>query len=239
MKDIKRAVRMVLFANESEEYPYTSYGGTLFIIRYNGKFYALTCKHVFQEYTINELIVFRESQPKKGSLSAQIKEMGLFAGDDELRDLAVIEFDNDIAPDYFGNDFFDLNAQSIELSEVAQSLKVYGYIREKINIDHEAKSIKVLWVDLQMHDSGAASEDHFIRRAQATWPNSPFKSVAGLSGAPMVSGSVGRLCGMVVRGNMSGDAATLWFIDVFHILKALEAFCRRDPRLSYEYYRRL
>jgi hypothetical protein len=238
MNDIRRAVRVVLFANESEEYPYSTYGGTLFVVRYKGKFYALTCRHVFKEYTSEELIVWREAQPKKGSLSALITGMVSFEGDDELQDLTVIEFDDEVSSDYFGDDFFDLAAGDVELSEVGQSLRVHGYIKEKTNIGHDAQSITTLLVDLKMHDTGAPSQDHFIRRAQATWPSPPYKSVAGLSGAPITDEQTGLLCGMVVRGNMSNNTATIWFIDAFHIMKAIEAASRRDRRLSYEFYRR-
>jgi hypothetical protein len=85
-----------------------------------------------------------------------------------------------------------------------------------------------------MIDAGPARFDPSLRLATALFAPPSFDSVTGLSGAPVFDQTGNVLCGMVIRGGMTGSHCTLHFVDFFDILKALEAAHVRAPHLSYE-----
>ena len=50
-----------------------------------------------------------------------------------------------------------------------------------------------------------------------------FKSVEGISGSPVFDRTANALCGMVVRGGMNGGSCNLIYVDIFDIMRLLEA----------------
>ena len=49
-QDIATSVRAVFFQTEFEGFLYATHGGTLFVVKYRGRHYGLTCHHVFGSF---------------------------------------------------------------------------------------------------------------------------------------------------------------------------------------------
>ena len=72
-EQIADAVRPVFFQTNVEEFLYATHGGTLFLVKYLGRSYALTCYHVFQDFRHGSLFITQEKNAKKGSKPAPVK----------------------------------------------------------------------------------------------------------------------------------------------------------------------
>jgi hypothetical protein len=51
---------------------YATHGGTLFIVQFRGSYYAITCGHVFQDFSRARLFIANEKYAKKGSMPAPV-----------------------------------------------------------------------------------------------------------------------------------------------------------------------
>lgn len=60
-------------------------------------------------------------------------------------------------------------------------------------------------------------------------------TVTGISGAPVFDNTQNRLCGMVVRGDLKNGAAKIWYIEIIHIIKTLEAIVSGTTKVSYTF----
>lgn len=208
----------------------------MFIINFRGRYYGLTAKHVFKDFEISQLVVARDKMPQKGTPPAPIEQVALMAEDGDISDLAVILFTEDIDPNFFHGTAYVIDEKTVGSSDTAHKLKVYGYLKDKTNIDYDSKSVTAGYCDLEFRAVGETSSDHFIRSAMATYSGHDFTTLTGISGAPVFDETVNRLCGMVVRGALNNGAATIWYIDIFHINKALEAISTKMTNVSYAFY---
>jgi hypothetical protein len=235
-QDIRAAVRPVLFQTDFEEWPY-SHGGSLFVVNFRGRCYGLTCKHVIGDEGANYLFVAPDHMPAIGMRPARIECVARINDrESELRDIAVICFMDEIGPEFFGGTAYVIEPGTVGSSDTAHRLRVCGFLSTKTFVDIEAKSITGGYCDLQFHDVGEASSDPFIRQALATYTGHNFSSLDGISGAPVFDETKGRLCGMAVRGGLNNlGNATLWYFDIFHIIKFVEAVNAGSTRLHVEY----
>jgi hypothetical protein len=102
-QDIRDAVRAVLFETGFEGWEYATHGGTLFVVNYQGKVYGVTCAHVLKDFNWNQLVV---TDRKTGTGIAGLKTVCYpssprdAAVDADILDVAVIEFADDIGPDF-------------------------------------------------------------------------------------------------------------------------------------------
>lgn len=71
--EISSSVRAVLFVTEFDDHPYATYGGTLFVVTFQGKLFGITCRHVFGDFPAEGLLVTQEKSGKKGSRFAAIQ----------------------------------------------------------------------------------------------------------------------------------------------------------------------
>jgi hypothetical protein len=74
-QNIADAVRPVFFQTDHEEFLYATHGGTLFLVRFQSRVYALTCNHVFGDFPTGRLFVVNEKHAQKGSLPARVKDI--------------------------------------------------------------------------------------------------------------------------------------------------------------------
>jgi hypothetical protein len=51
------SIRAIFFQTPYEDYPHATHGGTLFIVKYRGRPYGVTCKHVFGDFNPDMLHV--------------------------------------------------------------------------------------------------------------------------------------------------------------------------------------
>jgi hypothetical protein len=236
-QDIKTAVRPVLYQTDWEEWPY-SHGGTLFVVNFEGRCYGLTCRHVIGDEGANHLFVAPCHIPAKGMRPASIEMVASIKGrESDLQDIAVICFSDEIGPEFFGGTAYVIGPGTTGTSDTAHRLMVYGFLSTRTFVDCESQSIMGGYCDLQFNDVGETSSDPFIRQALATYAGHNFSSLDGVSGAPVFDETSARLCGMAVRGGLSNHgSAILWYIDIFHIVKLLEAVHAGSSRLDYLKY---
>src|SRR5208283_5144021 len=69
------AVRPVFYQTALDEFLYATHGGTMFIVRFRGQPYGLTCKHVFREFDPNTIFIADERHAKIGSKPAPVKTL--------------------------------------------------------------------------------------------------------------------------------------------------------------------
>ena len=106
-QSISDAVRPVFFQTDIEDFLYGTHGGTAFVVNFRGRVYALTCGHVFKEFDHGRIFITAEKQAKAGSPRPEIKAVyypssprDAAIGTDVV-DICVIEFTDDIGPDFF------------------------------------------------------------------------------------------------------------------------------------------
>jgi hypothetical protein len=227
------AVRPVFFQTEYEEFLYATDGGTLFLVRFKGRIYGITARHVFtgNGFEPNKLFVTRQKFAKKGTPPAPITGIyhpsspGGAAVDGDITQICVIEFDEDIAPDFFMASPYDMDTQPVGSSVAGHSLAVYGVLKEKtaiIHADGKPGDIVIGYCQLEYTDTTLTTSDPILREAKAEFPAPGFTSVTGISGSPVYDKTTDALCGMVVRGGMIGAKSNIRFIDMFDIVRVLE-----------------
>jgi len=227
------AVRPVFYVTEYEEFLYATDGGTLFLVRFEGRIYAITARHVFtgNGFEPNRLFVTREKYARRGTPPAPVAGIyrtsaphGAAAGTD-INDLCVIEFDEVMEDDFFMSSPYDMDKLPVGTSKAGHSLAVYGVLKEKTTIIHANQGggdIVIGYCQLEYRDTTITTRDAVLREAKAEFLAPAFSSVIGISGSPVYDKTMGALCGMVVRGGMDGAKSDIRFIDVFDIKKLLE-----------------
>jgi hypothetical protein len=177
------------------------------------------------------LFVTREKFAKKGTPPAPIKGIyypssphGAAEGTDII-DLCLIEFDQNIAQDFFKGSPYDMDTGPVGTSAAGHSLAVYGVLKEKTTIIHadgKPGDIVIGYCQLEYADTTLTTYDAILREAIAEFLAPAFSSVTGISGSPVYDKTAGALCGMVVRGGMTGAKSNIRFIDMFDIVRFLE-----------------
>jgi hypothetical protein len=219
-----KCVRPIMFCTDMPEYPYVSEGGSMFIVQLQGRCFGITCKHVFGSFELRHLTVPRATLPQKGSFDAPITRISGAHDDSEAGDIAVICFDDQIESNLFGSEFYKITDDSVGLTDSAHQLFVYSFLKEKLRIDYETGSIFTGVAKLEFRSVGLTSNDPYIRNAASTYRNMQFKSLTGISGAPVFDATINKLCGMVVRGKLHDNgSAEIWFIDIIHIIALLKS----------------
>lgn len=239
------AVRPVFFQTDYEEFLYATDGGTLFLVRFKGRIYGITARHVFtgNGFEPNRLFVTQEKYAKKGTPPAPVTGIyhpsaphGAAAGTD-IGDLCVIEFDEGMADDFFMASPYDMDSLPVGTSDAGHSLAIYGVLKEKtiiIHADEGGGDIVIGYCHLEYCDTTTATRDAVLREAKAEFLAPAFSSVIGISGSPIYDKTAGKLCGMVVRGGMNGAKSDIRFIDIFDIKKFLEGISSGATGADYE-----
>jgi hypothetical protein len=229
-QDFRDSIRPVFFETDVEEFMYATHGGTLFIVNFGGRAYGLTCGHVFQDFEVARLFIAGEKQAKKGSTPARVKSLchassprdGAVGTD--IVDICVVEFVDDITPEFFGGSAYIVDEKTVATSQVGHELHVAGVLKDKTLIVPPHLSFG--YCRLQLHDVGVSTSDPVLRQAYAEFRKPEFESITGISGSPVFDYTANALCGMVVRGGMSGIQCRLHYIDIFDIVRFPEAASR-------------
>jgi hypothetical protein len=236
-QDIKNCVRLVLFENESQEYEYTTNGGIASILIYKNKPYGLTCGHVIQGYDPKQLVIADEKFAQKGAKIAGIKNLiiptnptGDAQGTD-IEDLRLIEFTDDVDLSFFKGSYI-IDSETIATSQAGHKLSAAGSLKDKVEIDRP--NIQGGYCILEFQDSGPYSPDPFLRHARAKYNAPQFDSITGVSGSPVFDETANRLCGMAMRGGMTGSEAQIYYMDIFDIMKFLKAAHQNATKASYQ-----
>ena len=234
---INEAVRLVFFNTEFEEFRHATNGGTAFIVRFCGRPYGLTCNHVFGNFSPDFLHITARLQFKEGRKSASIKNLGsassLKGGSigSDIDDLCVIEFVDNLAPDFFGGTEYLIDETSVATSKAGHYLLATGISKEKSRLLPPPDG-NIALCRLPLRDAGP-THDPLLRRATAQYESTEFQSIAGMSGSPVFDFTANALCGMVVRGTLHQHKCEILYADIYDIVRLLEAVRNRTRTTFY------
>jgi hypothetical protein len=232
---ISEAVRPVFFNTEFEEFPHATNGGTAFIVRFCGRPYGVTCKHVFGDFPPEMLHITSRLQIKKGAKSAPIKNLGYASSleggsiGSDIDDLCVIEFADNLAPDFFGGTEYLIDESSVATSKPGHYLLAAGISKKKSRLLPDGN---IALCRLPLRDAGP-THDPLLRRAIAQYESTEFQQIAGMSGSPVFDLTANALCGMVVRGGLHKNKCEILYADIYDIVRMLEAVRDRERAVSY------
>jgi hypothetical protein len=197
----------------------------------------LTCKHVIGDFEPGKLFVTQEKYATKGSKPAPVIGLALPSASTgeavgtDVEDISAVEFADDIAPDFFKRTPYIIDEKTVCTSKVGHELHVVGVLKDKTQII--PPDITMGFCRLVLHDKGVSTSDPFLRRAKAMFLNPTFDNIVGISGSPVFDQTANGLCGMVNRGGMAGSTSTIHYLDIFDIIKFLEALSTRAASASY------
>jgi hypothetical protein len=230
-QDIGDAVRPVFFQTDYEEFLYATHGGTLFVVKYCGRAYALTCNHVFKDFPTGRLFVVDKKHAESGSLPARIEGIRFASNprgaaiDTDIGDICLIEFSSENPTEFFGDSPYIIDEKTVATAAIDHDLLVYGVLKEKTRVT--SPELEIGYCKLEFKDAGPHPNDPTLRRAYAVFDRPEFESVTGISGSPVFDSTANALCGMAVRGGMNGHRCDILYVDIFDIVKLIEAVSDR------------
>jgi hypothetical protein len=233
-QDFRTAARFVFFDTGNEYWQYATHGGTMFIVLYKGKPYGLTCGHVLKDFSWHQLVVTDGRVGKKiaglRSVAYPGKPNEAATGTDVL-DIAVIVFANDVGASFFEDPAYILDEKTMTASRTGDTVHVAGALKAKSEITED--TIAPVYCLLEMTDDTRSMHDPTLRRALGKFEEPEFADVVGLSGSPVFNVTRRAISGIVVRGGLSADVCTLWYVDMFDIVQLLETVHANETETFY------
>ncbi|MCC7252371.1 hypothetical protein [Hyphomicrobium sp.] len=234
-QDFRTATRFVFFDTGLDYWQYATHGGTLFVVTYAGRPYALTCRHVLKDFEWRQIVV---TNARMGRNIAGLKTVAYpsrpteEAVGSDILDVALIEFSDDIRADFFTDAAYILDPNTMGTSTVGDTLHIAGALKTPSEIGETA--ISPIYCLLETQDNTPTMRDVTLRRLVGKYNEPKFGDVLGLSGSPVFNVTTRQLCGMVVRGSMSGDTCTLWYVDMFDIAQLVVAVHENRSETHYK-----
>jgi hypothetical protein len=241
-QDFRGAVRPVFFQTEFDDFLYATHGGTLFVVQFRDKMYALTCGHVFKDFPHSRLFIANERVAQKGSKPAPVGGICYpssprdGAEGTDIVDVCLIEFTDDLPPAFFRDAPYVVDEKTITTAVLDHELLVAGVLKDRTRL--VPPDIAFPYCNLKLRDAGPAPFDPFLRQAfavfgEALLGTANFETITGLSGAPVFDQTANALCGMVVRGGMTGPVCRLYYLDASDLLRLLQAVYDRADSTYY------
>jgi hypothetical protein len=233
---IAKSVRPIMFQTEWPEFPLATHGGSAFIVRFCGRPYGVTCKHVFGDFDPNMLVINPRQRMQKGERSAKIQKLGYAknlggrAVGTDLADICIIEFADDLPTNFFTGEDYVIEPGSVAASDSGHDLIALGFLKEKSRI--VPPSGHFAFHGLPIRDRGTSSDPH-LRRGSAHYSGIDFQAITGMSGGPVFNVNANALCGMVLRGGLRQGRCILYYIDIHHIVRLLQAVRDRTQFVIY------
>jgi hypothetical protein len=119
----------------------------------------------------------------------------------------------------------------VRTSSIGDDLQVAGVLKAATQIEEEI--IAPQFCLLGFSDNGG-SEDPTLRQAIGVYENPSFEEVVGISGSPVFNVTMNALCGMVVRGGLQENKCTIWYMDIFDVIKLLQAIYNGEMKTDYK-----
>jgi hypothetical protein len=223
-QDFRSSVRLVLFETGFDEWRYATQGGTAFIVNVGSKCFGITCRHAIADFEWHQLSLTDEKFGKSIAGVAAVYYPSLpeeAAIGSDILDLVVIEFGDDVSPTFFRDHAYIIDPNTVGTSRTGDVVLTNGILKDATNIDDEV--IRPVFASLEFHNVGLKTSDFVLRSAEARFRNPEFETLKGMSGASVFNQTIGRLCGMVVRGNLTDGAAVIHYLDVADILEVVTA----------------
>jgi hypothetical protein len=221
-QDFRTSARFVFFDTGYSDWQYATHGGTLFVVLYKGRPYALTCLHILKDFKWEQLAI---TDKRTGSNVAGLKSISYpsrpkdAAVDTDILDIAVVEFSDDVDGMFFGDAPYLLDSKTIAGSDVGDILHAYGALKANSRIDE--CSISSAFALLEINDNTDTSHDPTLRRAIGKFDEPEFSEVQGMSGSPVFNVTKNGLCGVVVRGSLNAGECTIRYVDIQDVCQLL------------------
>lgn len=233
-QDFRSATRFVFFDTGLDEWQWATDGGTLFVVAFRGKPYAITARHVFKSFDWGQLIIttaqFGGTRVPIRYIAYASSPVGAAVGTD-LMDVAVIQFDDDVDLGVFKDAAYLIDDNTVTTSRLGDTLRVHGVLKTPSEISETI--IAPRFGLLELVDDTASSADPTLRQGFGLFDRPEFQDVVGLSGSPVFNATRSALCGMVVRGSMARDACTLRYVDMSDICQLLSSVSERRGSTYY------
>jgi hypothetical protein len=183
------------------------------------------------------LHVTARTELKPGPVSAKVQNLGFAvnlggaAASSDFGDLCVIEFADDLAPDFFGGTEYHIASNTVRTSKPGNDLFAIGISKEMSRLlpTPDGNIARCL---LPLRDRGITS-DPLLRRASARYEGTEFQTLTGMSGAPVFDLTEGAPCGMVMRGSFRNALCEVRYADIHDIIRLIEAVRTRTRRTFY------
>ncbi len=234
-QDFKDCTRFVMFETDVEGWEYATHGGTLWVASYRGQVFGLTCKHVIKDFNWRQLCVTDERFGRNMAGLSSILYPSSPRGDareTDVVEITLIRFSDDVDATFFKGTTYILDEGTVGTSRDGERLSAYGALKQKSEITDS--TIKPVFAELGVVDSGASKFDPILRKAKGLYKDLEFDDVTGMSGSPIFNLPQKRLCGMVVRGGLNRNHCTLWYIDIHDIMQVLDAVIQGRSDAEYQ-----
>jgi hypothetical protein len=202
-QDFRKCVRNVFFDTAYPDFPYSTYGGTIFIIYFDRKCYAITCRHVFKDFNWGQIAI---TNKRGGKWLAGIDSV-IFASrpqndavDSEILDVAILELRSDAGISFFSDNLYIIDKNTVSRSQFGDVLSIYGSLKTNSFFSNDA--MRPIYVLIHGVDFPESSHDLTLRCARANVGNPEIADLIGLSGSPVYNVSRSALSGMVVRAGI-------------------------------------
>jgi len=226
-QDIANAIRLPLFGSDFPEFPLWTHGGSVVLLSYLGKVYALTCKHIVcgDSKLWSALMVPTSKHGGSAFLVSGCRTAHAawgHAAETDILDLAVLRFTDDVDATAFGGGTYVLDPNTICRSRPGDELMVHATLKEKTEIG--AGEIATTYCHLGFTDRGQRLNDHSLRTGHAVLENLvEIRTLNGISGGAVFNLSQRALCGIAVRAGLAGNNATLNYLDIHHAVRLVQA----------------
>jgi hypothetical protein len=234
-QDYRNNVRFVMFETPFDEWRYATHGGTAFVVIFRGRPFAITCKHVRKDFAWKQVALTDE---KFGMDVAGLQAVyyatnpSQSAEGSDILDIVVIQFSPDVKASFFGDTAYLYEDGTIGSGNKGDKLQVNGVLKDLTVIDGDKIAPKFGRLDFD--DFGNNSADPVLRSAFAEFAAPKFQTLTGLSGSPVFDLTTERLCGVVVRGSLTGVDATIHYVDIYDVTQILTAIVEEKPYANYK-----
>ncbi len=115
-QDFRTAAQFVFFDTGDEHWQYATHGGTMFVVRHQGKPYGLICRHVLKDFHRRQLVV---TDRRQGNQIAGLRSVAYpsepkdAAIDTDLLDVAVIQVSDDVDAVFFKDAAYILDEKTL------------------------------------------------------------------------------------------------------------------------------
>lgn len=240
-QDLYEATRFPVFSTSIADWPVASHGGTLFLIRRNGRLFGISPRHIVgqgkqDQFNFRDILIYQRNREPRGSqlnyLAAShvaIPNEDEATGPDDAFDLLLWEFE-DCEGD--GAHAFVWDKNTIDRPAIGSTLWVVGYLKDATEIETWAVNTAASYVQpakIQLRYQAKMSSDECSMVGISFGdPNEIWKlhQLTGLSGAPVFSVDQSKYCGMVLRGgvDLSNGMITVRFMAASFIDRMLNHF---------------
>ncbi|CAN5117704.1 hypothetical protein BH10PLA2_BH10PLA2_00070 [soil metagenome] len=212
-----------MFETDVTDFEIATYGGSLFVVSFEGRPYVITAKHNLHDFNWRQLVILdsrfgRNVAGLDGAFFITSPENDAEGSD--VADIVIITLAESVDLSFFRPAPFDLSLGSAAVAWPGDELAIYAALSQVSYISD--KQISAQFAELGFQDTGPHSHDPVLRSAIAKWEGTEFSAVEGMSGAPVYNMTRDGISGMVVRGVMHDDGmAHAHYIDIQDIFRLI------------------